>query len=285
MAPAIFIWEFITFVCVDIEVTFELTANVLVFCFRRWTSCLAKTLHASLLPILAIFLISNSSCFSCFSKAARSLMMALWVPRSSRFCSFMTSSTVFFLKREAMVSGRARAAQLGPVRSGPVLGTGPVEGRIPEKPGSGGRRRTGSPSSTCGGRGSARLPRTRPGCSGDRELRHFFGEVTSRRRVRSLRARLRTAPLKPQRCPHFKGCPLFPAFRCDPSGPRLARLAARESARCSLGFCATSGKSETWSTPSLLFQVVGIRDPGDVWWTADLRLIDSRTPKRSMQRP
>jgi hypothetical protein len=151
-------------------------------------------------------------------------------------------STVFFLKREAMVSGRARAAQLGPVRSGPVLGTGPVEGRIPEKPGSGGRRRTGSPSSTCGGRGSARLPRTRPGCSGDRELRHFFGEVTSRRRVRSLRARLRTAPLKPQRCPHFKGCPLFPAFRCDPSGPRLARLAARESARCSLGFCADLGQ-------------------------------------------
>lgn len=97
------------------------------------------------------------------------------LPRDPRRVSLAPNSpsTVFFLKRDAMVSGRARAAQLGPVRSGRVLGTGPVEGRIPEKARSD-RRRTGSPSSTRDGRGSARLPRTRPRSSGDRELRHFF---------------------------------------------------------------------------------------------------------------
>lgn len=54
-----------------------------------------------------------------------------------------------------MVSGRVRAAQLGPVRSGPVLGLGRVEGQIPGEARSGRRRKTGSPSTTCGGRGSA----------------------------------------------------------------------------------------------------------------------------------
>uniref|UniRef100_A0A0E9TFH5 Uncharacterized protein n=1 Tax=Anguilla anguilla TaxID=7936 RepID=A0A0E9TFH5_ANGAN len=43
MAPAIFIWEFMTLVCVDMEVTFELTAYVRFFCFLSWTSCLARS--------------------------------------------------------------------------------------------------------------------------------------------------------------------------------------------------------------------------------------------------
>ncbi len=60
MAPAIFILEFISLVCVDMEVTLELTAYVRVFCFLTWTSCLAKTLQASLFPVFAIFLISIS---------------------------------------------------------------------------------------------------------------------------------------------------------------------------------------------------------------------------------
>jgi len=60
MAPAIFIWEFISLVCVDMEVTLELTAYVRVFCFLTCTSCLAKTVQASLFPVLAIFLISIS---------------------------------------------------------------------------------------------------------------------------------------------------------------------------------------------------------------------------------
>lgn len=60
MAPAIFIWEFMTLVWVDMDVTLELTAYVRFFCFLRWTSCLARILQASLLPLLAIFLISAS---------------------------------------------------------------------------------------------------------------------------------------------------------------------------------------------------------------------------------
>lgn len=60
MAPAIFIWEFMSFVCVDMEVTLELTAYVRVFCFLSWTNCLARILQASLLPLFAIFLISAS---------------------------------------------------------------------------------------------------------------------------------------------------------------------------------------------------------------------------------
>lgn len=60
IAPAIFIWEFMTFVWVDIEVTLELTAYVRFFCFRSCTSCFASTLQASLLPVLAIFFISSS---------------------------------------------------------------------------------------------------------------------------------------------------------------------------------------------------------------------------------
>lgn len=42
------------------EVTLELTAYVRHFCFLTWTSCLARILQASLLPVLAIFLISAS---------------------------------------------------------------------------------------------------------------------------------------------------------------------------------------------------------------------------------
>lgn len=60
MAPAIFIWEFITWVCVDMEVTLELAAYVRRFCSLNWTSCLARILHAPMLPVLAIFLISAS---------------------------------------------------------------------------------------------------------------------------------------------------------------------------------------------------------------------------------
>lgn len=60
IAPAIFIWEFMTLVCVDMEVTLELTAYVRFFCFLSCTSCLARILHASLLPLFAIFLISAS---------------------------------------------------------------------------------------------------------------------------------------------------------------------------------------------------------------------------------
>lgn len=60
MAPAIFIWDCISLVCDDMDVTVELTAYVRVFCFLSWTSCLARILHASLLPDLAIFLISAS---------------------------------------------------------------------------------------------------------------------------------------------------------------------------------------------------------------------------------
>ena len=60
MAPAIFIWEFITLVWVDIEVTFELTAYVRFFCFLSWTNSLARILQASRLPVLAIFFISIS---------------------------------------------------------------------------------------------------------------------------------------------------------------------------------------------------------------------------------
>lgn len=47
----------------------------------------------------------------------------------SRSRALNSPSTVFFLKRDAMVSGRAGAAQLGPVRSGRVLGKGQREGR------------------------------------------------------------------------------------------------------------------------------------------------------------
>lgn len=60
IAPAIFICEFMTFVCVDMEVTLELTAYVRFFCFLSWTNCLARILHASRLPLFAIFLISAS---------------------------------------------------------------------------------------------------------------------------------------------------------------------------------------------------------------------------------
>lgn len=60
MAPAIFICEFMSLVWVDMDVTLELTAYVLVFCFLSWTSCLARILHASLFPDLAIFFISIS---------------------------------------------------------------------------------------------------------------------------------------------------------------------------------------------------------------------------------
>lgn len=83
-------------------------------------------------------------------------------------------STVFFLKRDAMVSGRARAAQLGPVRSGPALRKRRGEGRRPGEACSGGRRRTGSPGTTCGGCGQEKLGKPRPGRSGDRELTHFL---------------------------------------------------------------------------------------------------------------
>lgn len=60
MAPAIFTWDCMTLVCDDMDVTLELTAYVRVFCFLSRTSCLARISHASLLPDLAIFLISAS---------------------------------------------------------------------------------------------------------------------------------------------------------------------------------------------------------------------------------
>lgn len=60
MAPAIFIWEFMTFVWVVMEVTLELTAYVRFFCFLSCTSCLARILHASRFPLFAIFFISAS---------------------------------------------------------------------------------------------------------------------------------------------------------------------------------------------------------------------------------
>lgn len=52
-------------------------------------------------------------------------------PRSpgARSRALNSPSTVFFLKRDAMVRGRAGAAQVGPVRSGRVLGKGQREGR------------------------------------------------------------------------------------------------------------------------------------------------------------
>src|SRR4029434_11241775 len=44
-------------VCVDMDVTFELTAYVRFFCFLSCISCLARILQASLFPAFAIFLI------------------------------------------------------------------------------------------------------------------------------------------------------------------------------------------------------------------------------------
>ena len=86
-------------------------------------------------------------------------------------------STVFFLKRDAMVGDRAQAARLGPVR--PATGKRqngkdrPLEGLGWWSDGQ--EKREGSPGRTRGGRVAAKPTAAEsPPSSGDRELRHFL---------------------------------------------------------------------------------------------------------------
>ena len=120
-------------------------------------------------------------------------------------------STVFFLKRDAMVRDLVRAARLGPVR--PATGKGPEEKDRPLE-GSGWRsgwaREEGGVSRQDPRRAGIHEP-CRSGValrSGDRELRHFLEKsLPGSACVICARACV-LRRLKLQRCPHFSCCPL-----------------------------------------------------------------------------
>lgn len=81
-------------------------------------------------------------------------------------------STVFFLKKDAMVKDRSQAARFGPVRKRTGERTGP--GRVRGGEAEGLEERTGSPGRTRRGRYPRSLPQPTLRRSGDCELRHFL---------------------------------------------------------------------------------------------------------------